>query len=163
MVHFGIHWRWIICCTAVLGLASCCRRSNCLVSVARRWQFTSHHCLFQITCQLKDRNHWAQDSVIKKVVYNLPALCHNQPQVWFIVCGPVISFSLDPLINLRTLFYSRKLVVWCVLTLWTFAWVVIILICGSYSANLNFRQSNHVIKVKITLEQAMKARWGAEL
>jgi len=34
---------------------------------------------------------------IKKVSHNLPAVCHEKPQVWFVVFGPVISFSVDPL------------------------------------------------------------------
>jgi hypothetical protein len=33
----------------------------------------------------------------KDLVHNLPAVCHDQPQVWFVVYGPVISFSVDPL------------------------------------------------------------------
>ena len=38
-----------------------------------------------------------------------------------------------------------------------------VIICGSDCVNLNFRQSDHVIKVKFALEQAIKAQMGSRV
>jgi hypothetical protein len=39
----------------------------------------------------------------------------------------------------------------------------VVIICGSDFVNLNCRQSDHVVKVKFTLEQAMKAQMGSRV
>jgi hypothetical protein len=62
--------------------------------------------------------------------------------------------------NLWTLLFLETCCMMC-FNLWTFARVVII--CGSDCVNLNCRKSSHVVKVKFTLEQAMKNQVGSRV
>jgi hypothetical protein len=110
------HWRSIFC-TAAPGLVSCHRRNNCQVSGPESDSLLHIIVWSKLLASKETEITGHKIEAIKKVVRNLPAVCHDQPQVWFV--AQWFPSVWTPWKNLWTLLFLETCMM-C-LNLWTFA------------------------------------------